>query len=155
MTYQLGKESMKIFFYIIFILFVAFILILGVKLYYTKEVDISSLENSLVTSRLLLSEDCLAKEIGQGINVDNLNEENILNCVGLNGESKQGLKIRLIDWNNTLVKEVEINKALTSQCMIGFLEEISKNYRCSYSKHYVLYGGNKGMLEVMVVNDIE
>jgi hypothetical protein len=154
MAYEISKESMQMIFYAIIIILVSVVLIFGGALFFREDVYVEDLENSLVVSRLLYSENCLANDNFGFIRSVDINEEIVSSCTGLDDNSKQGVRLRLYDYEDNLVKEVEVNKALTSQCLIENLGYIKKNYKCSYSKHYVLYDDTNGILEVMIVNEI-
>ena len=154
MAYQISKESMQMIFYAIMIILVSVVLIFGGALFFQQDVFVEDLENSLVVSRLLYSENCLASEEFGVISPIDINEELISSCTGLNEDSKQGIRLRLYDYEENLIKEIEVNKVLTSQCLIENIGYIKKNYKCSYSKHYVLYFDKKVILGVMIVNEI-
>jgi|TARA_Y100000310_G_scaffold316667_1_gene368660 hypothetical protein len=154
-AFQLAKENMKMLFYGVFIIFVATVLVIGGRIYLDQDVNTSYLENELVISRLLYSDDCF---IENGVvNIDKFYEEKIIKCSGITGESGYGLRLRLYNFDNSseLVKEIELNKDLTSQCLITNIKNIGRRYFCSSSKHYVFYEDNKGILEVVVANDIK
>jgi hypothetical protein len=153
--YQVSKESQKMIIYGILIIIVAVVIIWGGAAYFIQDYDTHELENSLVVSRLLLSEDCLASEEFGKLNLDHFNLDTIKKCTGVNDDSKLGLHIKLFDLNKNLIEEIEINKPLTSQCMLSNIKNIREKYFCSFSKHYVLFEDNKGVLEIEVVNDIK
>ena len=72
-AFQLAKENMKMLFYGVFIIFVATVLVIGGRIYLDQDVNTSYLENELVISRLLYSDDCF---IENGVvNIDKFYEE--------------------------------------------------------------------------------
>ena len=153
--YQSFKEITKNPIYIFTVIAVAIILIVGGKLYLKQTYEVEELEDSLVVSRLFFSNGCIIEDGNVGkIDLNKFYEQRILDCTGLNEDSKQGLRLRLYDSDNNLISEIEINKELTSQCVIGNVKNIRKKFLCEYSTHYVFYDGNKGRLEVMIVNEI-
>ena len=153
--YQVSKETQKMIVYTVIILLVAIVIMFGASAYFIQDFEIEELENELVISRLLFSEDCLASEEFGKLNLDNFDLENIKKCTGLNDESKQGLHLKLFDLDETLIDELEINKPLTSQCLLSNMKNIRERYFCSFSKHYVLFEDKNGILEIEVVNDIQ
>ncbi len=153
--YQVSKETQKMIVYVVIILLVAVVIMVGAAAYFIQDFEIEEIENELVVSRLLFSEDCLASEEFGKINLDNFDIENIKKCTGLDEDSKLGLHLKLFDLDKNLVDEVEINKQLTSQCLLNNMKNIRERYFCSFSKHYVLFENKNGILEIEVVNDLK
>lgn len=153
--YQVSKEVQKMILYAIMVIFVAVVIIATTAVYFIQDYETQELENELLVSRLLYSEDCLASENFGKLNLANFDESLLTKCTGIDDNSKQGLHLKLFDLDGNLIDEVEINKALTSQCVINSLKNIRNRYFCSFSKHYVLFEGGKGVLEIEVSNDIK
>jgi len=154
--FQVTKEVQKMILYGVIILIVAVVIIAGGAFYFVQDYETEELENSLDVSRLLFSEDCLASENNFGkLNMLNFDSDVITKCTGVDDNSKLGLHLRLLDLDENLINEVEINKPLTSQCMLNNLKNIRERYFCSFSKHYVLFEDKKGVLEIEVVNDLK
>ncbi len=152
--FQVSKEVQKMVIYGIFILMIAVVVIAGGASYFIQDYDTHELETSLVVSRLLFSEDCLASDENFGkLNMNNFDLEVIKKCTGIKDESKLGLYLKLFDLEDNLIDEIEINKPLTSQCILSDVKNVREKYFCSFSKHYVLFEDGKGVLEVEVVNE--
>jgi hypothetical protein len=152
MAFQLSKETTKMPYYIVLIVFIATIIIIGGKLYLDQEVYISGIENDLVVSRLLFSEDCLKSSNLGEINFDNLNEDQLLKCSGISED--YGLKLEVFYFEDFENESVEFNKVLTSQCLIRNTKNVEEKYDCSFSKHYFSNKGG-GILNILVVNEIK
>ncbi len=149
MAYQVSKETTKMIYYGIFILFVAVVILFGAKFYFKQDINTEQLENNLLISRILFSEDCLG---GEEFNLDNFNEEQIRKCTGI---QNQGLKLTISDFYNSsiILNEIEINPEIISQCLLLNVKNIRDQYDCNYLRYYVLEGNETKLLEILVANE--
>jgi len=149
MSFQMSKEITKMPFYILFIIFVALVIIIGGRLYLDRDVKVGSIENNLLISRIISSEDCLASENLGEINLDHFNENQISGCTGINEESGQGVYISFNFLDNSSSYELELNKALTTKCLVD--PDRNRDY-CDYVKYYFVSEGKGGILEILIAN---
>ena len=143
MSYQLGKETSEMPYNVIFIIFIALVLVVGGKLYLDQRVAVGGLEDELLVSRILFSEECLASENLGEINFDHFTETQIDSCSGIENSKTQGVKISFSYLNGTVMNEIELNKAITSTCVLRPDEN-----RCDYYRYYL----NGGILDILVAN---
>lgn len=144
----MSKDITRMPVYAVLILVIAAFLILGGRLFFTNDVSVGELENSLIVSRLLYSEDCLSGGNGE-LDVSRFNEDHIFSCLNLGEDYGIKLSYYFLDDNST--KEViEVDKYLTSRCSLGLNKE---EYVCHYSEHYFTYEGRGGIFSILISND--
>ena len=117
MGFNLAKDTTRMPVYAVLILVIAALLILGGKLFYVSNLSVGELENSLIVSRLLYSDDCLSLGNGE-LDVSRFNEDHIFSCLNLGEDYGAKLSYYFLDDNST--KEIiEVDKYLTSRCSLG------------------------------------
>jgi len=146
--FNLAKDTTRMPVYVVLILVIAGFLILGGKLFYVSNIPVEELENSLIVSRLLYSDDCLSGGNGE-LDVSRFSEDHIHSCLNLGEDYGIKLSYYFLDDNST--KEViEVDKYLTSRCSLGLNED---DYVCHYSEHYFTDGGKGGILSILISNE--
>ncbi len=148
MGFNLAKDTTRMPVYAVLILVIAALLILGGKLFYVSNLSVGELENSLIVSRLLYSDDCLSLGNGE-LDVSRFNEDHIFSCLNLGEDYGAKLSYYFLDDNST--KEIiEVDKYLTSRCSLGLDKD---DYACHYSEHYFTYGERGGIFSILISNE--
>ena len=150
MSFQLSKEVTKMPYYALFIIFIAAVIVIGGKLYLDQDIEIGGIENDLVISRLIYSQECLAGDAMGEINLNNFNENQLVQCTGIKSGSSHGARLVFYYLDNTSRQELELNKEVVTPCLI---DPDSNRHKCEYSQYYFIDGkGKGGILEILVAN---
>ncbi len=149
MSFQLSKEVTKMPYYALFVIFIAAVIVIGGKLYLDQDIAIGGIENNLVISRIIYSQECLAGDKMGEINLNHFNENQIVQCTGIESGSSHGVKLAFYYLDNTSRQELELNKEVVSACLI---DPDSNRHKCEYAKYYFVNNGKGGILEILVAN---
>jgi hypothetical protein len=149
MSFQMSKETTKMPYYALLIIFIAAAIIIGGKLYLDQDIQIGGIENNLVASRLIYSQECLAgNEMGE-IDLSHFNENQLVQCSGMEKGGSHGAKLGVYYLDGSFRQELELNKEVVTPCLI---DPESNKAVCDYSKYYFTDNGKGVVLEVLVAN---
>jgi|SRR3989338_726577 len=126
---------------LIIITLTVIVVILGLSIFYFKELDLSDVEGGALSRRFFYSEDCMAYSDGERvypgiIDLQKFNQERLKRCYE-NYEEGYGFNFILKNSQETNIREIKATNIPIELCDVE-----SKNFGCFREKQYILYYEN-------------